>query len=78
MKNITLSIKESVERFAKVQAAKQGKSLSRFVNDLLAELMGTEREAAAWVKDFEAEKPYVSVGNNKFNRESLYDRKVLR
>lgn len=40
MKNVTLSLDEAVLRQARVQAAHEGKSLSRFVSDLLERQVG--------------------------------------
>ncbi len=37
MKNVTISMDESTAQWARVEAAKAGKSLSRFVGDVLAE-----------------------------------------
>lgn len=42
MRNVTIALPEEVARWARVQAAKQGKSLSCFVRDLLAAEMPRE------------------------------------
>jgi hypothetical protein len=43
MKNVTISMDEETAAWARVEAAKAGKSLSRYVGDLLAE--GRERSS---------------------------------
>ncbi len=48
MKNVTLTLEDDVVAKARVEAAKQGKSLSRFVSDLVAQRVGrtlTQKEA---------------------------------
>ena len=40
MKNVTLTLDDDIVRRARVEAAKQGKSLSRFVSDLVAQRVG--------------------------------------
>lgn len=48
MKNVTLTLDDDVVKRARVEAAKQGKSLSRFVSDLVAQRVGralTQKEA---------------------------------
>jgi len=78
MKNITISVTESVEKFAKNEAVKQEKSLSRFVSDLLTATVNRRKSAEDWIRNFESEEAYVSTKGYKFNREELYDRKILR
>lgn len=48
MKNITLTLQEDILARARVQAAKEGKSLSKFVSELVERRVGrgmTQREA---------------------------------
>ena len=48
MKNVTITLDEALVARARVEAAKQGKSLSRFVSDLVQQRIGrpmTQREA---------------------------------
>lgn len=78
MKNVTISISESLEKFARLLAAEHSKSLSRFIADLLDELKTrtTKREHA--MQEYFSEKPYIETAGKKFLREDIYDRKVLR
>ena len=81
MRNVTISMDEELVRLAKVEAAKQDKSLSRFVAELV------EREVRYRPGYEEAMKRYLS--RERFlrredpskplpRREELYDRPVLR
>ena len=74
MKNVTISIEETVAQFAKVAGAKQGKSLSRFINDFLRSLMddGKERERAR--REFFSRGAYFSSGGRKISREEMHER----
>ena len=81
MKNVTITLDEELARWARIEAARQTKSLSR----LIAELLEQERKAAepdagvAWMKRFqEIMPPRKWKYKGRFNREALYDRKVLR
>lgn len=78
MKNITISITETVEQYARKEAAKAKKSLSRFISELLTSTMKRRENAEDWISSFESEKPYINSTGYKFNREELYDRKSLR
>ena len=78
MKNVTISITESVERLTRVAAAKQGKSLSRFVSDMLTELVSFDTSSKQWIQAFSTRKPYIQVKTNPPKREEIYDRKILR
>ena len=51
VKNVTISLKESLARWARVKAAEQGKSLSRFLADLLEERMSHESDYDAARRD---------------------------
>ena len=78
MKNVTISIKESVEKAVRVLAAQTNKSLSRFISDLLEEKITGKTKNKIALQEFLETKPYLSTKNYKFDREELYDRKVLR
>ena len=53
MKNVTVSLKENVVRWARISAAEQGKSLSRFLGTFWKSRWGTNpimrpRAAGSW------------------------------
>ena len=82
MRNVTITLDEELAKWARVQAATQSKSLSR----MIAELLQQQREAAqpaeekSWMERWNEVMPPQKLGftTKKFDRASLYDRKVLR
>lgn len=78
MKNITLSVPEAVERFIRKQSAVAGRSLSKYVAELLTLQMKRNTEQDLMLAEFMAQTPYVETRGVKISREDAYDRKVLR
>ena len=64
MKNITITLDEKTAAWARVHAAGQNKSLSRFVGELLDRTMKESREYD------EAMRQYLSKKPSRLNRES--------
>ena len=52
MKNLTITLEDAVEARAQAEAAKVGKSLSRFVSDLVDRSLGRETDDSAVVEAF--------------------------
>ena len=80
MKNITLTLDEQVAAWARVQAAEQNMSLSRYLGEVLHEKMRHSREYEKAMREALAEKPLDLKGpwEPYPTREELYDRPVLR
>jgi len=80
MKNITITLDEQAAAWARVQAAEQRVSLSRYVGELLSEKMRHSREYEQAMRASLAEKPLDLKGPwaPYPKREELYDRPVLR
>ena len=78
MKNVTISISNSLEAFARVLAAEQSKSLSRFIADLLEEIRLNREKRSHAFEAFFKEEAYLDTEGKPFSRDDLYDRKVLR
>ena len=80
MQNITITVDEQAAAWARVQAAEQNMSLSRYVGEMLHEKMRHSREYQAAYRAFLAEKPLDLKGpwEPYPTREELYDRPVLR
>lgn len=80
MKNVTISLDEAVARWARVRAAEQDKSLSRFLAELLEEQMTREQDRQRWLETFRSVKPVRlrEPGEKLPTRDELYDRNVLR
>ena len=80
MKNITITLDAQAAAWARVQAAEQNMSLSRFVGEMLRDKMRHSREYQAAYQAFLAEKPLGLTGASERypTRDELYDRPVLR
>ena len=80
MKNVTVTLDEETAAWARMYAAGQGKSLSRFLGDLLRRTMGESREYE------DAMRRYLSKESRQLNdadtpypsREELHGRDRLR
>lgn len=81
MKNVTISLDEKVARWARVKAAEQDKSLSRFLAELLEERMRPEPgDRVEFLQVFRSVKPVRlrEPGEKLPTRDELYDRKLFR
>jgi hypothetical protein len=80
MKNVTISLDERVARWARVKAAEEDKSLSRFLADLLEDRMGQDSNHREFVETFRSIEPVRlrRAGEKLPRREELYDRKLFR
>ena len=83
MPNLTITTDEETLRWARIEAAKQNTSVSRFVGELLAKLRRQDDDYERAMQDFFARKPYLDPpvredGRRWPTREELYDRPVLR
>ncbi len=81
MRNVTVTLDENLARWARVKAAGEMKSLSRFIATLLDQLRLAEQpesDEKTPVQRFLDAMPAQDLKINRFDRESLYDRKVLR
>jgi hypothetical protein len=80
MKNVTVSLKENVAHWARVKAAEQDKSLSKFLGELLEERMSHESDYEAARRRFMRGKPFAfrDPGEKIPTRDEIHDRKGLR
>jgi hypothetical protein len=80
MRNVTISLDENVARWARVKAAEQDKSLSRFLAELLEERMKHESDYEAARQRFKEGKPFSfrEPGEKLPTRDEIYDRKIFR
>jgi hypothetical protein len=73
MKNVTITLSEDLARRARVEAAKQDKSLSRFVADLLeAHCRTDEPDKLALLREFFDGSGYPGISKAWRGREALY------
>jgi hypothetical protein len=80
MKNITITLDEKTAAWARVYAAGQNKSLSRFVGELLDRTMKQSREYDEAMRQYLSKKPSrLDQENAPYpNREELHERTDLR
>jgi plasmid stability protein len=74
MKNMTITLDEKTAAWVRVHAAKQGKSVSRLLGELLRQHMSGMREYAEAMRRFQAVKPFAAdwVGGKRPTRDELY------
>src|SRR3954465_10930674 len=80
MKNVTITLGEDLVSRARVEAAKEGKSLSRFVSELVERRVGRKKTQLEALEAFLAG-PMLPLSGNKGRlptREELYDDALLR
>lgn len=80
MKNITITLDAQAAAWARVQAAEQNMSLSRYLGEMLRDQMRHSREYEKAMRQALAQKPLDLKGpwEPYPTREELYDRPVLR
>lgn len=79
-RNVTITLDEETARWARVEAAKQDTSVSRFVGSLLRERMERRDEYEVARRRFLARKPYLTAVPERTlpRRDELHDRPGLR
>jgi hypothetical protein len=80
VKNITVTLDEKTAAWVRTYAAQRGKSVSRFLGELLQQRMRDVREYNEAMRSSLSKKPFKFdwVGGQKPTREDLHDRTGLR
>ncbi len=80
MKNVTVTLPEDVALWVRIHAAKNGRSVSRWLADLLSGMKRQDDEYEVAMERFLTRKPRVLkwVGGQKPSRDELHDRAGLR
>ena len=78
MKNFTLTLREDVADWLRVEAAKADLSMSAYVNQLLENRMGRGKEQLATLEHFLGGAGYAGIAADLPKRDELYDRPALR
>jgi hypothetical protein len=81
MKNVTITLPDALASLARVEAAKQDKSLSRFIADLLAERCRPAEDPMTVLESFFSGPGYPGISKAWQGRERLYaerEEKLLR
>ncbi|MBN8999817.1 MAG: CopG family transcriptional regulator [Rhizobiales bacterium] len=74
MKNVTITLDEKVAHWARVEAAKAGKSLSRWLGDRLAHSMSEQAADADALERFLTGPGYPGVAENLPTKDEIHDR----
>ena len=79
LKNVTITLEDGVARWARMRAARENTSVSRFVGELLADQMRQHEQYEAAMESYLSVKPRaISKGRPYPRREALHDRASLR
>ena len=78
LRNITITLEESVARWARIEAATQETSVSRFLANLLKERMKQRGEYEAAKQRALARKPFLKSDGRYLTREEVHDRARFR
>lgn len=79
MRNVTVTLEEEVARWVRIRAAEHGKSVSRFLGEMLQKQMLEDRSYEEAMNRFLSRKPSrISESGRYPSREELHDRAGLR
>lgn len=78
LRNITITLEESVARWARIEAATQETSVSRFLANLLKERMKQSGEYEAAKQRALGRKPFLKSDGRYLTREEVHDRARFR
>jgi hypothetical protein len=78
MKNVTITLSETAAAWARVEAAKAGKSLSRYLGEILESQRAQQVTQAEALKKFLAAPDFPGVTEGRPSREELYAERLFR
>jgi len=78
LRNITITLEESVARWARIEAARQDISVSRLLAGILKERMLEKRGYEVALRRALARKPFLRTDGRYLTREEVHDRAHLR
>jgi len=78
LRNITITLEESLARWARIEAARSDTSVSRFLAEILKERMMRKNDYEAAKRRALARKPFLKTDGRYLSREQAHDRKRLR
>lgn len=79
MRNMTITLEEDVARWARIQAAMENTSVSRYLGEMLKDQMLRVQNYEEAMTDYLSRKPRRISKSGKYpKREALHDRKNLR
>jgi hypothetical protein len=77
MKNVTITLREEVAEWLRIEAAKAGLSMSAFMSDLLETRMGRGKGQIAGLEFFLSGPGFPGLAGDLPKRDKLYDRAAL-
>ena len=78
LRNVTVTLEETVARWARMEAARQETSVSRFLGELLKERMTLEESYGQSMRSFLQSKPFMKTDGRYLTREEAHERSRLR
>jgi len=78
LRNVTVTLEEKVARWVRVEAARQDKSVSRLLADLLKERMREKDSYKRAMREALSRKPFLKTDGRYLSREEVHDRTRLR
>ncbi len=78
LRNVTVALEPELARWARIEAARQETSLSRFLAGILKERMAAQDGYAAAMRRSLARKPFLKTDGRYPTREEIHDRSRLR
>ena len=78
LRNITVTLEETVARWARVEAARKDISVSRFLASILKERMTEDRGYDAAQRRALAREPFLNSDGRYLTREEVHERSRLR
>jgi hypothetical protein len=78
LRNVTVTLEESVARWARMEAARQDTSVSRLLADMLKRLMREKDSYESAMREALARKPFLKTDGRYLTREEVHDRARLR
>jgi hypothetical protein len=74
MKNVTITLEENVARWARIEAAKVGKSLSRWIGEKIAFDMNDESVGHEALERFLSGPGYPGIAEDLPSKDQIHDR----
>jgi len=78
LRNVTVSLEESVARWARLEAARKETSVSRLLGDILKQRMLEKNSYERAMRRSLARKPFLKTDGQYLSREEVHDRACLR
>ena len=78
LRNVTVTLEESVARWARMEAARQDTSVSQLLADILKERMRETDDYDRAMRQALARKPFLKTDGRYLSREEVHDRSRFR